>query len=62
MKIRTWCDSGANDHSKNEVVIDTEDLGYSDEEWRLLGDSDKREAIEEFWFDTDLTMGHEVIE
>jgi len=34
MKIRFWCDSGANIHSCREEVANIEQLGFTEEEWK----------------------------
>lgn len=44
MKLRIYCDSGANIHSKWEDVYDLEDLGMTEEEWKEMSEQD-REAL-----------------
>jgi len=62
MKVRFICDSGANiDSARKSKWFDTEDLGYSDEEWSKLSDLDKYkeaeswsyEHIEIYWEETE---------
>lgn len=48
MKVKFVCDSGANIHSARTEVIDTNDLGYSDEEWEALSDDDKYEMVSDW--------------
>jgi hypothetical protein len=58
MMIETWCQIGWDVVDKTRVT--TEELGYTDEKWRLLGDADKEKALKKWWFDQYLTIGHEV--
>jgi hypothetical protein len=44
MKLRIWCDSGANIHSCREVESSTEELGYTDEEWAALSEEERESA------------------
>lgn len=48
MKVKFVCDSGANIHSARTEVIDTNALGYSDEEWETLSDDDKYEMVSDW--------------
>lgn len=48
MKVKFVCDSGANIHSARTEVIDTEDYGYTDEEWLELSEEQKQEIVEEW--------------
>lgn len=59
LKIHTWF---GGKRSFEEAIITNEDLGYTEEEWRLLGDDDKQKAIEDWWFREYLSIEHEVIE
>jgi len=59
LKIHTWF---VGKRSFEEAIITNEDLGYTEEEWRLLGDGDKEKAIEDWWFANYLVIKHEVIE
>jgi hypothetical protein len=61
MKIRFFCDSGANIKSCRREVMDTEDIGYTAEEWRELTEDDKQKAAEEWAWDR-LEIGFEEIE
>ena len=48
MKVKFVCDSGANIHSARTEVVDTEDYGYTDEEWLELSEEQKQEFVEEW--------------
>ena len=48
MKVKFVCDSGANIHSARTEVVDTEDYGYTDEEWLELSEEQKQEIVEEW--------------
>ena len=48
MKVKFVCDSGANIHSARTEVVDTEDYGYTDEEWLELSEAQKQEIVEEW--------------
>lgn len=52
MKIKFYCDSGANIHSRREEIIDTDDLGLEEGEWETLTDAEKEEHVK------DWTSGH----
>lgn len=59
MKIRVWCDSGANIKSSREAVIDIEwQWGITDEEWNEMPDDDKDKLVEE-WAWERLSIGWE---
>lgn len=60
MKIKVWCDSGANIHSRRESVIDISEWGLSDEEWAELSDDEKYEAVRD-WANDRLEMGWEPV-
>lgn len=45
MKIRIYCDSGANVHSCREDIVTPEDLGITEEEWKAMSDDDKEELV-----------------
>lgn len=47
MKIKVWCDSGANAQSKREEVINLDDLGLTKEEWDNMFEDQKEAAIKE---------------
>ena len=47
MKIKLWCDSGANAHSCNEQVVDLSDLGISEKEWKRMTEEQKGEAVKD---------------
>ena len=48
MKVKFVCDSGANIHSARTEVVDTEDYGYTDEDWLELSEEQKQEIVEEW--------------
>lgn len=61
IKIKLWCDSGANIHSCREDELLVSDLGYSDVEWRKLTEEDKFEVARE-WANDRLDIGCAEIE
>jgi len=61
MKVKFYCDSGANIHNKREETLDlSNDLGYTDEEWMALSDEEKEEEVE-LWASQKLDIGYEEI-
>jgi len=44
MKLRIWCDSGANAHSKLEEILSLEELGFTQEEWNAMS-AEAREVV-----------------
>ena len=50
MKVKVWLDSGANIHSCYQQIVDTEELGYSDEEWEDLPEEEKEDVMKELAF------------
>jgi hypothetical protein len=51
MKIKVWCDSGANIHSRREAVLDLEeDLGFEPEDWSELSDEAKFREVRDWLF------------
>lgn len=62
MKIKVWCDSGANIHSCREGEIDLEnDWGITDEEWGKMSDNEKNEAVTD-WAYENLEIGWSKVE
>jgi hypothetical protein len=57
MKIRVWCNSGANIHSKREETIDLETWWISDEEWEEMPEEEKFKFAEEWAYDSGLEIG-----
>lgn len=52
MKIKFWNDNGANIHSKRSQTFDLEnDLGFTEEEWNNLPDSEKEEMVTEWMWE-----------
>ncbi len=52
MKIETWLNSGANAQSCKRDVIDTDDLGISDDEWNAMDDDQKEAVMKPVIFDS----------
>jgi hypothetical protein len=48
MKVKVFCNSGANIHSTRTDIVETTDYGYSDEEWEAASDDDKYKLAEEW--------------
>jgi hypothetical protein len=50
-QIRVSLDSGANIHSRNDLILTASDLGFeSKAEWDSLGDDAKSEAVKEYFY------------
>jgi len=47
IKIKWWCDSGANINSCNKGEFDIEDWGYTKEEWIPYTEEEKDEIVRE---------------
>ena len=56
MKVKFWCDSGANIHSCREETVDTSDYGFSDEQWLALTEAEQFKIVRE-WANDYLEMG-----
>jgi hypothetical protein len=61
MKMRVWCDSGANAHSKREEIVDLSDLGVSDEKWAEMSEEEREATMKEVAF-AELDWGYAKIE
>ena len=66
MKIRFYCDSGANIHSYKEEVVDIADYwGLSEKdariEWDAMTDEEKYEEAEKWEWNGGLDIGYEEI-
>jgi hypothetical protein len=61
MKIKFYCDSGANIHSRRTETVDISEIGYTEEEWKELSDDGKQEAAQD-WANDRLEIGYEEIE
>ena len=48
MKIKFWCDNGANIHSCREDVFTLRDLGYSAEEWSEMTEDEKYDVVKDW--------------
>ena len=63
MKIKFYCDSGANIHSCKIEEFDTvEDYDMEDEEWEALSDDEKYKLAEEWAWNSGLQIGWEKAE
>jgi len=51
MKIKIYCDSGANIHSCRSEIVTPEDLGTTEEEWKSMSDEEKEELVKPIAFD-----------
>ena len=52
MKIKWWCDSGANIHSCKEGAVTLEDLGFTEVEWNARTDDERESIMREIAWDT----------
>lgn len=50
MKLRIWCDSGANAHSKREETISLEDICLTKDEWEKMDEKQREDAVKEVAF------------
>lgn len=48
MKIKFWCDSGANIHSCRKGSFDLKEVGLTEEEWYALPDEEKEEIVKPY--------------
>jgi len=60
MKLRIWCDSGANIHSKREETIEISELGVTEKEWLEMTEGEREEAVKPVAFER-LDWGFEEI-
>lgn len=55
MKIKVWCDNGANIHSKRSTVIDIMKVfGFDNDEWAALTDDERDDILRDIameWFE-----------
>ncbi len=59
MKVKFWCDSGANIHSMNSEIIDIkEDFDVTDEEWAEMDDDEKWDMAKNWANDAGLEIGY----
>ena len=61
MKLKIWCDSGANIHSKRELIIDLSYIGFTEEEWKRMHKDEKEQIAKEVAFEQ-LDWGYEEVE
>jgi len=61
MKVRFYCDSGANIHSERSEIIDIEAYGYTDKEWNSMTEEEKIKEVE-LWAWDFLAIGYEEME
>lgn len=61
MKVKFFCNSGANIHSrKSSSVLDTvEDLGFAEGEWEQLPEDEKYKLAEEWAWQNGLEVYYE---
>lgn len=50
-KLKVWCDSGANIHSRREEEFHTDDLGITEEDWAKMSEDEKAEAVRDIALD-----------
>jgi len=60
VKVKFYCDSGANIHSCREEVADISDWGIEDDEWNGMTDDEKWKVAEE-WANDSLEIGYEEV-
>lgn len=61
MKIKVWCDSGANAFSCREEIVDTEEcFGLTDEEWNDLTEDEREDLVKDTAWER-LDWGYRVI-
>ena len=51
MKFKVWLNSGANIHSKREVIISLENLRISEDEWSQMTEEQRDEVMREVAFE-----------
>ena len=62
MKVKFYCNSGANIHSTRTAVLDIEkEFGFTDEEWKEMSEDEKWEIAKDWAWDR-LEIGYEEIE
>jgi len=61
MKVKFWCDNGANIHSKRTEVFSLEDLGVEEDEWASLTEEQKHEYVRD-WAMERFDFGFEELE
>ena len=58
MKVKFWCDSGANAFACKTEVLDTaKDLGLQEGEWEQMDDDAKHELAMEWAWNSGLDVG-----
>ena len=50
-KIKYWCDSGANIHSRREDETSLSELGLTEEEWHAMSDEQRDDMMREIAWD-----------
>ena len=61
VKIKYWCDSGANIHSCRTGTTTFEELGVTKDEWDEMSSDEKEEIMRDIAFDR-LDWGYELEE
>lgn len=51
MKLRIWCDSGANCHSCRDEIFHFEELNMTEEDWDEMGEDEQEEFAKEIAFE-----------
>jgi hypothetical protein len=51
MRIKFWCDNGANIHSKRTETCTLDDLGLTDEEWSEMDEDQRNEFVKDWAFE-----------
>ena len=49
-KFKVWLNSGANIHSKYEVIVSLDELGISEAEWDAMPESEQESIMQEIAF------------
>ena len=67
MKVRFWCDSGANIHSCKEETLDLAEIWAMEEEearetWESMTEEEKYKEAEEWAWNSGLMIGYEEAE
>jgi hypothetical protein len=51
MKLKIWCDSGANHQSCREEIYEFEDLGMTEDEWDDMTEDEQNNYAQDIAFD-----------
>jgi len=61
MRVKFWCNNGANCKSKREETFDTEDWNISSEEWHNMTEEEKNGHLQN-WINDSMDSGYEELE